>query len=228
MRAIDAAGNDGAATAPVPVTLPTDPVALYSDDFTAANGAGWNSAWATSSGNGAVTTQDNAGVLSFTDTSGAYARAALTGVAPVTDAEVLTSYRWSANTPMAYLSVYLRGSGGWQNSYRPQNGFGIELRPNSTAVRAVKNVNGTLTDLGGLSGVQATTTGKQWLRMRVSGDTIRVKIWADGQAEPDNWEFSVTDSSVSGPGQLHISLNRSSSNSGAKAVTLDDLAVIPT
>jgi hypothetical protein len=76
-----------------------------------------------------------------------------------------------------------------------------------------------------VTGGQAVTTGKQWLRLRVSGSTIQFKIWADGAAEPAVWKSTSTDTSVTAAGQLFLSVVRGSSNVGAKAVSFDDLAV---
>ncbi len=69
------------------------------------------------------------------------------------------------------------------------------------------------------------TTAKQWLRLRVSGSTIQFKIWADGTAEPTTWKATVTDTSVTAPGQLFLSVVRGAANVGAKSVSFDDLAV---
>ena len=44
--------------------------------------------------------------------------------------------------------------------------------------------NGTVASLMTVTGEEARTTAKQWLRLRVVGSTIQFKIWADGQAEP--------------------------------------------
>jgi len=76
-----------------------------------------------------------------------------------------------------------------------------------------------------VAGAQQVTTAKQWLRLRLVGSTLQFKIWTDGQPEPAAWEGTVTDSSVSGGGQLYVSLNRGSSNTGLKNVRLDDLQI---
>jgi hypothetical protein len=68
-----------------------------------------------------------------------------TGVAAVRDSEVLTSFQWSSTSAISYLNVYLRGSGGCANAYRPRNGYGLELTSNTGTVQVRKSVNGTLT-----------------------------------------------------------------------------------
>ena len=190
-----------------------------------ADAAPWSSAWATSASNGTVSTQSGAGRIAVTDVANGYGRAQLTGLAARADSELLTSYSWSANTAVSYLSVYLRGSGGWQNGYRPRNGYGLQLQSNSGTVVLQRNVNGVTSNLQSVAGAQAVTTGKQWLRLRVSGSTIQFKVWSDGAAEPGAWESTITDASVTAAGQLFVSLNRGSSNVGSKAVSFDDLVI---
>lgn len=226
VRALDAAGNKGPAGNEVTLTLPTSPTPLFSDNFTGADGAAWNTAnWATTVSGGAVNIQGNAGALTVNDTAGAYARAQLTGLANTADSELLTSFQWNATTPAAYLSFYARGTGGWQNGYRPRTGIGVQIQSNSGTVAVQKNVNGTTTTLATITGAQQVTTAKQWLRLRLTGSTIQFKIWTDGQTEPTAWESTVSDASVTAGGQLYVSLNRASSNTGNKVATLDDLAI---
>mgnify|MGYP001426074720 CR=1 FL=1 len=225
--AVDAAGNRGPASNEVTVTLPTTPSVLFADTFDGADGAPWNaSSWTTSVSAGSAAIQGNAGVLTVNDTASAYARAQSSGLTATTDSELLTSFKWNSNTAVSYLSFYMRGSGGWQNGYRPRTGIGVQIQSNSATVRVQKNVNGTMTDIGGVTGAQQVTTAKQWLRLRVTGDTIQFKIWTDGQAEPSAWKSEITDASVSAAGQLFVSLNRAGSNTGTKAVTLDDLTIV--
>lgn len=67
-------------------------------------------------------------------------------------------------------------------------------------LQAVAQVGGTQTLLGGEKTVTGLTTAPEtyiWLRGQVTGSnptTIRLKAWADGQTEPANWQYTVTDS----------------------------------
>ncbi|HEY0167154.1 MAG TPA: fibrinogen-like YCDxxxxGGGW domain-containing protein [Jatrophihabitans sp.] len=225
VRAVDAAGNVGADSAPVSVTTLTEIPPVFTDAFSGADGAPWAPSWTATAGSGAVDIQGGAGRLAVEDVSGAYSRAQLTGLAVQADSEVLTSYTWSSNTALSYLSVYLRGWGGWQNGYRPRNGYGLQLQSNSATVTVQKNVNSVTSTVQSVAGAQAVTTGKQWLRLRVSGSTIQFKIWADGAAEPVAWKSTNTDTGVTAAGQLFLSVVRGGTNVGAKSVSLDDLAV---
>ncbi len=182
-------------------------------------------AWTTNATNGTVNTQTNAGSLAFNNVSGAFAQAQLTGVAARTDADVLFSYRWTTTGAKGYFSVYLRGSGGWANAYRPRNAYGLEFSSNSTTVTVIKSVNGAETDMASVTAAGQVTTAKQWLRLRVVGTTIQFKRWLDTQTEPTAWSGTYTDTSVTTAGQLFLSLARSSSSTAARAVLIDDLTL---
>ncbi|MFL6164067.1 MAG: Ig-like domain-containing protein [Jatrophihabitantaceae bacterium] len=225
VHAVDATGNVGPDTAALPVTTAASNPVLFAETWPGADGSAWPAAWTTSTGNGTVDTQAGAGRLSIADVASSFGRAQLTGLANQSDTELLTSFSWSANTAVSYLGVYLRGSGGWQNGYRPKNGYGLELQSNSGAVVVRKDVNGTVSTLATITGAQQLTTAKQWLRLRVSGSTIQFKIWTDGSTEPAAWASTSTDTSITAPGQLFLSLNRGGTNVGVKAVSFDDLTV---
>ncbi|HEU5271049.1 MAG TPA: Ig-like domain-containing protein, partial [Jatrophihabitans sp.] len=225
VHAVDATGNVGPDTAPLSVTTSANNPVLFSETWPGADGSAWPAAWTTSNSNGTVDTSSGAGRIANADVAGAWARAQLTGLANQSDTELLTSFQWSSTGAVSYLSVYLRGSGGWQNAYRPKNGYGLELQSNSGTVVLQKDVNGTATNLATVTGAQQVSTAKQWLRLRVSGSTIQFKIWTDGSTEPTTWTATSTDTDVTAPGQLFLSLNRGSTNVGSRSVAFDDLTI---
>jgi hypothetical protein len=212
-------------TTTIPSPPPPPPSSLFSDLFTAADGSAWAPAWATTTSGATVVVQGNAGSLAFSDVTGAYARAQLTGLAARTDSDTTFSYRWNGTTAGGYFSVYTRGSGGWQNSYRPRNGYGLELSSNAGSVAVRKNVNGVTTTIRTIAGLNNVSGAKQWIRFRVVASTIQVKHWLDGQAEPAAWSSTDTDPDVTAGGQLHLSMVRGGSNVGAKSVLIDDVTV---
>ncbi|HET7900724.1 MAG TPA: lamin tail domain-containing protein [Candidatus Nanopelagicales bacterium] len=226
VRAFDGSGNGSNPSASVTVVTPSASGALLVETWPGANASPWSSVWTGNAVTGSVVTNGGAGQLVVNDTSGAYARSALTGLAARADSQVLFSYVWSSRTASAYFSVYVRGSGGWQNAYRPRNGYGLEFASNSSTVAVKRNVNGTTTTIATAS-AQPTGTGKRWVRLRVSGSTIQFRTWADGTAEPATWSSTATDTGVTASGQLYLSLVRGSTDVGAKTVSLDDLQVFP-
>ena len=91
--------------------------------------------------------------------------------------------------------------GGWQNSYRPANGYGVELSSSSGTVSLLKSVAGTQTSLGTIAGANKLVTTKQWLRVKIVGSVLSVKVWADGTPEPAAWT-TATDTAVTAPGEV--------------------------
>lgn len=224
VRAIDLAGNVGPDSDPVDVTTPAA-TSLANETFPGADGTAWPNRWTTTAATGSVTVQGGAGQLTTNNTSGAYARALLSGVSPRTDSDVSLTYRWSPTGGGSYLSVFTRGSGGWANAYRPRNGYGVELSSSSTGLTIKRASGGVTTTLLTVTGAQATTTAVQHLRLRVVGSTIQVKTWLDGQAEPATWRGTVTDTVVTDPGQLFLSLARGSAASTTRSVLVDDVVI---
>src|SRR5206468_1294328 len=98
VQAVDGAGNVGPASNALLATTDTSTPALFSDTWSNADGAPWQSAWTTSGLSTTLDTQAGAGRLLVSDVSGAYGRAQLTGLASRADSELLTSFQWSSNT----------------------------------------------------------------------------------------------------------------------------------
>lgn len=102
------------------------------------------------------------------------------------------------------------------------------------AVRTSRFVAGAATALGTeavVPGVTHTPGSFVWVRMQVVGTnptTIRVKAWADGQAEPVTWSVTRTDSTASlqAPGNVGLRAYMSSASTNAPVVfTFDDYRV---
>lgn len=206
-------------------TLPGGSQPVFATTFEGPDGSDWGGEWTTSATNGSVTRQGGAGRLAFNDVSSANARATLSGSAPLPDSEMLLSYRFGSTGSIGYFNVYLRGSGGWANSYRPRNGYGLEFRSNSTSVTVRKVSGGTSASLRSVSGANAVTTARQWLRLRVVGSTIQFRTWLDGDAEPATWSSTDTDTDVTADGTPYLSYVRGGSNTGARHVEVDDLTL---
>lgn len=229
VTAYDAAGNSTASAA-LPVTTAGGGTITpwYTDTFTGANGSPWNAAWTTTNASGSATIQGNAGSLAYTDVASAYSRALLTGVPAAADADVTFSYAWNSNAAKSYVDIGLRGSGGWQNSYRQKNGYYVEISSSSSTVTVAKNVNGVVTTITTVAGANVLTTGQQKLRLQVFGTTFRFKIWSASVAEPASWSWSGTDADIAAAGQFWISEVRASTNVGDKAIAIDDFSISPT
>jgi hypothetical protein len=111
----------------------------------------------------------------------------------------------------------------------------VRFSTNKTVhLRAIRIVNGTWTAISPevkVTGLQHAANGYIWVRAQVVGanpTTIRMKAWADGQAEPANWQYSATDSSakLQSAGSVGLRGNLSPGVTNAPVVfTFDDFRV---
>jgi hypothetical protein len=88
-----------------------------------------------------------------------------------------------------------------------------------------KTVAGKTTTLQTVTKAQQVSTALQHIRLRVVGSTIQFRTWVDGQAEPATWAATLTDASITGAGQLFLSLNRGTKSVGTREVRLDNLTL---
>lgn len=96
------------------------------------------------------------------------------------------------------------------------------------AVEFFKNVAGTKTVVGSF----AFTFGFSffWLRFRAQGSSISIRAWLDGNAEPLTWNYTATDTSLSGAGGNACGLYGFANPSEQNAYTffsVDNLASLP-
>jgi hypothetical protein len=139
------------------------------------------------------------------------------------DTEVLMSFTTPSTSAKGLLQIFSRASGNWVSGY-PGSGYFVEIPNNSSSVGLSKVSSGTITQLSSAAIGRATTT-KQWVRFRIEGSTLKLKVWTDGTQEPSAWEMQATDSSFSQPGVLQLRWARSSTATDAREVLLDDLTV---
>ena len=225
VRAIDTSNLVGPDTNSVTVTTPATPPTSFTDDFTGTNGAAWKPG---------VDHQQHQRhrhhPVQQRPTRGQQHQRRLRP-GPTQRPRRRGRHRPGVLLPLEQCQPQglpqrgrARALGGWSGAYRPANGYGLELTPNSASVALVRTVNGTASTLNSVNAHTVGTT-KQWVRLQVKGSTIQYRIWTDGQAEPTTWRATVTDTSVTAAGQTHISLVRSSSATEAKNITIDDLQI---
>jgi hypothetical protein len=138
--------------------------------------------------------------------------------------EVLMSSSWGTVTPTSSFTLWLRASGGWAAAAKPINGYGLTLASGSKTVKVIRAANSAQTTLRSVTGLQSTTAGqKQWLRLRVVGSSVQVKMWRDGTPEPSAWTVALTDTSVTAAGRPYLAL--SGSPTVVKSFLIDDFVV---
>ena len=200
---------------------------IFSDNWTGTNGSSWDSnKWTTSTNGGTsvVDIQSNEGHLKHADSFGAYARAVASHSSQA-DQELLVKTRFGATGARGIFTVTLRGSGTWSGTnpdVEPNTGYYVYRRTDGGTATLYKQVSGTRTSLGTFT--WTNDTNNWWLRFRVEGTTVSVRIWQDGNTEPSTWDLQVTDSDIAS-GVTQIGFGRASGTFDAYVddLTLDDL-----
>ena len=116
----------------------------------------------------------------------------------MTDVNVVSS-NYSDRSTSAYpyqneVAIRISGTAGAENSYfisleySPTTGYDVTLN---------KYVAGVKTILSGATGFVWTINTPISLEIQAVGTTISGKYWYTANAEPQNWQFSVTDTSLS-------------------------------
>ena len=130
-------------------------------------------------------------------TGGAQARrlASVDAVSGLADVEVVAKIKASAFTPASGSSpsLVLRGSGEAGNETAYSASVGRDT------IRMGKFVNGAYT---ALDSITETIPVNEWfwLRFRILGSKLQVKIWKDGASEPAEWRRTTYDSSIESGG----------------------------
>lgn len=115
------------------------------------------------------------------------------------NSEILIRFRAVGIETALILSTFARGAGGETTGTY----FGASINANQTpdALRAVKRVSGTFTTISAVNSPSQIAPGAAyWMRTRVNGSSVSVRIWADGSAEPATWQVGTTDTAISAAG----------------------------
>ncbi|WBL16617.1 gamma-glutamyltransferase [Sutcliffiella sp. NC1] len=148
-------------------------------------------------------------ILADKDRSSARATAIMK---PTTDSELLVPFRMDAG-PSRDLRFWLRADQ-FSNLQSPLNGYGVDIRTEWNSIRLIKTVNGSTPQEIARFNLNVTED-LQWLRFRVEGNQLFVKVWKDGKEEPANWNLVEEDHSVMEPGLLLISAREYRTGEGA-------------
>jgi hypothetical protein len=227
VRAVDSSGGSSSASRSVTVDNINDPAApVLADEWGLGNGSAWSPGlWSVSTlGSTVVDVVGGQGHIGFSGTT--RAGAAVGRMPEVVDAEVLVSFRFGTVVDEAQSFYWLRGSGDWADLYNliPSSGYGVQIKNTSSQVKVFLATGGGGRVVIGSARIGEVGTGMQWLRFRVEGDQILVKVWSEGSAEPSNWELVVQDSSVAGEGVYQTGFSRSGGSS-QRDIYFDHLTV---
>jgi hypothetical protein len=188
----------------------------FTDTWPGMNNSAWNATkWdACGAGGSNLLIHGGAsGALKLPNAAGGFSGAVALH-APVTDADVLLRFWYYADNAGASFRVYLRASADWTDSGEPRFGYAIDLDKCSGETTLFKVVNGVATQIA---------TGPLWsddgdmicpaddanefkMRFQVVGTSVRWRRWLSTDSEPSTWDIDVTDSAVTGPGNLQLRL----------------------
>lgn len=190
----------------------------FTETWTGSDGAAWDSSrWPTitTPSSSVIDIQSNSGRISPGGGSyvTAYAVASFTAVTDMTILVAITPKTMSESYPAVDIR-YVNSS----NCYQFYGNVG------STNGYLYKVVSGSGSVMASSSSGWINSTAKRWIKLQVSGTTIRVKVWADGGSEPGSWTISTTDSSISSAGVARMSATNGGS-SAAREFWYDDLTI---
>jgi hypothetical protein len=224
VKAINSSGSSAYSTVAT-VTTPPHMSVVFAEGFPGRNGSPWDARrWGVDTGPTArMEIRADGGRMGFENVSGARARAVAT-MPKQADTDTVASFRFSSTAARGYLYLFSRASGDWVTG-NPTASYFVQITNDITTVQLWKSQAGKTTSLASLSGIASVTTAKQWVRFRVQGSSISLKVWTDGTAEPADWELAATDTSITRPGMLQVKWLRGSTATAGRDVIVDDIKV---
>jgi PKD repeat protein len=236
LTASNAGGSDSRTrTVTVAAVQPPAGGLVAADAFSRTNSNGWGNADV----GGAYTIQGTAANYSVGGGAGnilvpaaGNSRSALLNNVSASDVDLRFRVRTDKVPAGGTSFIYAVARRNSTNEYRPR----MILNANgSVSVNASVLINNSESALGTavvVPGVTQAAGSYIWLRAQVTGanpTTIRVKAWADGQAEPAGWNFTATNSAAAlqSAGSVGLRIYMGGSVNNAPVLfSLDDYSVI--
>jgi hypothetical protein len=184
--------------------------AIIQDTFDRTFSSGWDAtnssySWSTSGGSASDYSVNGSEGIHSVDSINVSRRTYLAG-AQCTDFD--TTVKVKTNVLASGASEVGAILGRYQDS---NNHYLFRIRFTSSAGREVyasiqRNQGGTITTLGSETTTTYTHTADTYycIRAQAAGTTLRMRVWPDGQSEPDTWDVSLTDSTFSSAGAVGV------------------------
>lgn len=120
------------------------------------------------------------------------------------DSDLLMRFRTDEVGNDQWLRAFVRADEFFDGNASPRNGYGVELnlKTDQLTLFGMENKN---TYRFGKADVDMTTDW-HWLRLHVQGDELAVRLWKDGEAEPDDWDIVHEVSENVSPGETVMRL----------------------
>jgi hypothetical protein len=180
------------------------------DPFDRTTSNGWGGTW-TIAGGGVASNYSTDGTKgSITLTSTAVSRYATTTGVPFAE---VAPY---AESILARIATSALATGGAQNGYLVaryvdvNNYYDVRLAFNTNQTITIgleKNVAGVTTVLVAqttVAGLTHVANDFYWVRLDVTGSTLRARAWADGGTEPGSWQVTATDTTFTAAGLVGV------------------------
>ena len=106
------------------------------------------------------------------------------------DIEILAKARVVSTYSQVAFFLAARGSGGDGT----ENYYMAQITPSLNKIEITEFVNGAANSLSSVA-FTCSTGVWYWMRFQLIGTALKLRVWADGDAEPDTWQCEVADSS---------------------------------
>jgi len=219
---------------PPPPPPPPPPATLAADLFERSASSSWGAAdtggsYTLQGGNPAFSVAGGIGQIAL-PSAGANRSALLDGIA---ERDVDIMFRVSTDKVATGGPFYVYGVArrNGNNAYRPKMILNADGTVSVHSGTLVNNVESSMGPAVVVPGLTHSAGSYIWIRAQVVGNgstTVRVKAWADGQAEPASWQYVATDSNAAlqGPGGVGVRAYLAGSVSNSPVlVSFDELLV---
>lgn len=106
------------------------------------------------------------------------------------DSDLLLRFRVDHVGQDQWMRAFVRADGYYDGNSSPKNGFGVELNLKANELTMFKMENKNRYHLARADANM--TTDWHWLRLQILGNELAVRLWKDGENEPDDWNIVQT------------------------------------
>lgn len=137
------------------------------------------------------TIQDNVGVVTLgkrlDPLNAAYGKV-VPNMGNLMDSQLLMRFRVDNVGDDQWIRAFVRADEFQEGNSKPRNGFGVQLSLKDRALTMFKMENQVTYHLGRAD--VDFTADWHWLRLSLVGDELAVRLWKDGEMEPDAWTLA--------------------------------------
>ncbi|MFA1822499.1 hypothetical protein ACDX78_20445 [Virgibacillus oceani] len=172
---------------------------IFHHDFNGEDGANWNSeafdqlhSYPNPDNSDGVkySIQENTGKIELgsqqADLSASYGRVIPNMENPM-ESDLLMRFRTDQVGNDQWMRAFIRGDEFLDGNSSPRNGYGIELNLKTDQLKLFGMENKNTFHFDSIDANM--TTDWHWLRLHIEGNELAVRLWEDGDAEPEDWDM---------------------------------------